>query len=208
MASSGSFIDLTLDESRVTIIRGKERKQATIDLTDEDALPSGDHMGSVAKMLRSDRIASPNTSSQELPSGDKQARQAASGQMHASLLAAVNAEYISSDEDEPAPTTRRKRKPINTFPFLALAPEIRNNVYKLLLTRPYKEPIELPRPTSKAAKARSATIRDCKTAQQRRAHKQLFLEILATCRQIHDEASGIIYGCNIFQYRPHLGMST
>ena len=205
MAAAGHIVDLTMEESKKTANDGRRRKQVTIDLTDDDALPSADHMGSVAKMLRSDRIVSPRTSSQGLSSGDKQARQAASCQMHASLLELVDAEYISSGEDEPAPTTRRKRKTIDTFRFLALPPEIRNNVYKLLLTRPPKEPIALPKPTSRAAKARSATIRDCKTAQQRRAHKQLFLEILATCRQIHDEASGIIYGCNVFQYRPHLG---
>ena len=203
---AGPIIDLTLDERKGKSIVQRKRKRATIDLSGDDALPSGDHMGSVAKMLRSDRIISPNKSSQKLSSATKRPRQAAACQMQASLLALVDAEYISSGEDEPAPTgTRRKRKPINTFPFLALAPEIRNNVYKLLLTRPPKEPIELPRPISKAAKARSATIRDCKTAQQRKAHKQLFLEILATCRQIHDEASGIMYGCNVFQYRPHLG---
>ena len=198
MAAAGPIVDLTLDESTVTPVSGGRRKQATIDLTDDDTHPTADHMGSVAQMLRSERIVGP----QKLCPDHGSARQT---ELQASLLALVDAEYISSGEDEPAPTPSRKQKPIKTFPFLALPPEIRNNVYKLLLTRPLKEPIELPQPTSKAAKARSATIRKCKTAQQRRIHKQLFLEILATCRRIHDEASGIIYGCNVFQYRPHLG---
>ena len=206
MAPAGPIIDLTQDESKVTAIVGGRKSQATVDLTDDDAQTIGDHMGSVAEMLRSDRIIGPQASSQELPSDGDPARRAAACELHTSLLALVDIEYISSGDDEPAPTTRRKGKPINTFPFLALPPEIRNTVHKLLLTRPPKESIEFPKPTSRAAKARSATIRQCKTAQQRKAHKLLFLEILGTCKQIHDEASGIIYGCNVFQYRPHFGL--
>ena len=35
----------------------------------------------------------------------------------------------------------------------------------------------------------------------RRRHKKPFLEILGTCKQVHGEGSGIIYGCNVFKYR-------
>lgn len=38
-------------------------------------------------------------------------------------------------------------------------------------------------------------------AKNKAAHKKLFLEILRTCHQVHDEATGIMYGCNVFKYR-------
>ena len=41
----------------------------------------------------------------------------------------------------------------------------------------------------------------CMTAVARRRHKNLFLEILQTSKQIHFEASTIIYGCNVLKFR-------
>ena len=32
-------------------------------------------------------------------------------------------------------------------------------------------------------------------------HKTIFLEILQASKQVHTEASGILYGCNVFKYR-------
>ncbi|MCJ1468304.1 hypothetical protein MMC07_006932 [Pseudocyphellaria aurata] len=98
---------------------------------------------------------------------------------------------------------RRKEKEKETvtgpFPFRQLPPEIRNAVYHLLLTTP-NTPIELPRLTRNAA-ARAAQWRKCKSVSQRKQFKSLFLEILQTCKQMHDEASGILYGCNVFKFR-------
>ena len=86
------------------------------------------------------------------------------------------------------------------FPFLCLPPELRNGIYHLLLTTP-NAPIELPRIT------RDVTIRarewaQCKASRSKRAKfKSLFLEVLETCKQIHEEGNSILYGCNIFKFR-------
>lgn len=85
------------------------------------------------------------------------------------------------------------------FLFIQLPPEIRNAIYFLLLTTP-NTPIELPKLTRNAA-ARAAQWTKCNLASRRKKFKSLFLEILQTCKQIHDEASGILYGCNVFKLR-------
>lgn len=85
------------------------------------------------------------------------------------------------------------------FRFLSLPPEIRNSVYRLLLTTP-SSPIELPRLANKIA-TRSAEWRKCKSARRKARFKSIFLEILQTCKQVHNEASGILYGCNVFKFR-------
>lgn len=87
----------------------------------------------------------------------------------------------------------------SAFRFLSLPPEIRNSVYRLLLTTP-TSPIELPRLANKIAK-RSAEWQKCKSARRKARFKSIFLEVLQTCKQIHDEASGILYGCNVFKFR-------
>ena len=92
-----------------------------------------------------------------------------------------------------------KRKASGAFRFLCLPPEIRNSVYRLLLTTP-NSPIELPRLASKIAK-RSAEWQKCKSARRRARFKTIFLEVLQACKRIHDEASGILYGCNVFKFR-------
>ena len=96
------------------------------------------------------------------------------------------------------------RKPLEPFSFMEFPPEIRNLVYRFLLTTP-KTPIELPRLTGKNGAAHRAAWVKCKSAKDRRRHKTIFLEVLETCKQVHDEASGILYGCNIFKYRSNPG---
>ena len=98
-------------------------------------------------------------------------------------------------------TTARK---FGTLPFMEFPPEIRNLVYRCLLTKPLT-PIELPELTGRNGAAHRAQWAKCTTSTMKRKHKTIFLEILETCKQIHDEASGILYGCNIFKYRSNPG---
>ena len=93
------------------------------------------------------------------------------------------------------------------FPFMDFPPEIRNSVYKMLLTTP-KSPIEFPEPTGRNRALRAANWEKCTTWKMRRKHKTIFLEILEVSRQLHAEASGILYGCNVFKYRSDYGMCT
>ncbi len=69
-------------------------------------------------------------------------------------------------------------------------------------------PIELPELTGRNGAAHRARWANCTTAKQRRQHKKIFLEILECSKQIHDEASGILYGCNVFKYRSNPGEGT
>lgn len=86
------------------------------------------------------------------------------------------------------------------FPFLHLPPELRNETYRLLLTTP-NAPIELPRITRDIA-VRAREWMKCKDSRSKRAKfKSLFLEVLETCKLVHEEGSSILYGCNIFKFR-------
>lgn len=102
---------------------------------------------------------------------------------------------------------KSEKKPLVPFPFLNFPPEIRNCVYKMLLTTP-KIPIEFPEPTGRNRALRAAKWEKCTTWKMRRKHKTIFLEILEVSKQLHAEASGILYGCNIFKYRSDYGTST
>lgn len=109
---------------------------------------------------------------------------------------------------EPSPTLRTQAKkatnePFKPFPLMDFPPEIRNSVYRFLLTTP--SPIELPELTGRNGASHRLHWSRCTTASMRRKHKTIFLEILQTCKQIHDEASGILYGCNVFKYRSNPG---
>ena len=99
---------------------------------------------------------------------------------------------------------RSPKKPFKPFPFMEFPPEIRNLVYRFLLTTP-KTPIELPELTGRNGAAHRAQWANCINSKMRRDHKTIFLEILESCKQVHDEASGILYGCNVFKYRSHPG---
>ena len=96
------------------------------------------------------------------------------------------------------------RKSFKPFPFLDFPPEIRNCVYKMLLTNP-KAPIEFPEPTGRNRALRAASWEKCTTRKLKRMHKTIFLEILEVSKQLHAEASGILYGCNVFKYRSDCG---
>lgn len=108
--------------------------------------------------------------------------------------------------ESPAISQQRARRslklPFKPLPFMNFPPEIRNLVYRSLLTTP-RSPIELPELTGRNGAAHRARWANCINSKMRRDHKTIFLEILETCKQIHDEASGILYGCNVFKYRSH-----
>lgn len=105
------------------------------------------------------------------------------------------------DQQQAPKSTRKTFKP---FPFLDFPPEIRNCVYKMLLTNP-KAPIEFPEPTGRNRALRAASWERCTTRKLKRMHKTIFLEILEVSKQLHAEASGILYGCNVFKYRSDCG---
>ena len=108
--------------------------------------------------------------------------------------------YVVDEQQVPKST----RKPFKPFPFLEFPPEIRNCVYKMLLTTP-KAPIEFPEPTGRNRALRAASWEKCTTRKSKRMHKAIFLEILEVSKQLHAEASGILYGCNVFKYRSDCG---
>ena len=90
------------------------------------------------------------------------------------------------------------------FPFMKFPPEIRNSVYRLLLTTPYS-PVKFQRPTGCNGARHRAQWAKYKSIKMRRRHKKIFLEILGVCKQVHNEAIGIMYGCNVFKYRSNPG---
>ncbi|MCJ1423617.1 hypothetical protein MMC29_001501 [Sticta canariensis] len=94
---------------------------------------------------------------------------------------------------------KERGKATRHFPFIQLPPELRNTIYHRLLTTP-NTPIEFPKLTRNAA-ARAAQWTKCNSASRRKHFKSIFLEILQTCKQIYDEANGILYGCNVFKFR-------
>lgn len=97
---------------------------------------------------------------------------------------------------------RKHHKPLKTFPlFLSLPPELRNTIYRFLLLTNNHQPIELPRLTGTVGRRRAAEWSRCDTSSKRRRHKVIFLEILQTCRQVYLEATGIVYGENVFKFR-------
>lgn len=96
----------------------------------------------------------------------------------------------------PPLTSPRKRTP---FRFLALPPELRNRIYTLLLTD--HEPIEPWKARSTAAARSAAWAEAQKKRRDRRAFKKIFLEILCVSKQLHIEATGILYGSNVFKFR-------
>ena len=114
--------------------------------------------------------------------------------------------YIPDDAGTPhsatpatvTPVTPRLKRSRQPFNFLRLPPELRNRVYGLLLTT--FDPIELTRARQTTAK-RTDDFAKCKTAKARRSFKSIFLEILQTSKQVHQEATTILYGMNVFKFR-------
>ena len=110
---------------------------------------------------------------------------------------------MDSSEEVKLASANSRRLPKNKtsmpFPILACPPEIRNTIYRNLLTT--KTPIEFTGLTGRNGASHRAQWSKCTSSKARRKYKKLFLEILRVCRQIHDEATGIIYGCNVFKYR-------
>ena len=111
-----------------------------------------------------------------------------------------------SDDDDDVPTPRPRRakragkfvEPARTFRFLNLPAELRNKVYCILLTN--FEPIEMTRSRrTKGLQAEKFAL--AKTAKARSKVKRYFLEILQTNKQIHNEATMIMYGMNVFKFR-------
>ena len=205
--------------------------QAVIDLTDDPAEPSShpqghDHMSSIIELIRpkaSDAAPSPvlkrrkkDTSGGAATFKKPRRKPSATFPSPRTLSNVTTTAFkpppnitIPEALPTPLPTPARTlnftsspltiRKPRRgPFPFLTLPPELRNKVYSLLLI--HASPLELPR-TARTAAARSAKWAECQSIRSRRAFKTIFLEILSTSRQVHDEATGILYGSNVFKFR-------
>ena len=115
---------------------------------------------------------------------------------------ALTSPAITITNNKPPPAPSPRKRPLTKFHlFLELPPELRNAIYRLLVTTPRNFPIELPCLTGAYGRRRAVEWARCNTANKRRLHKTIFLEILQTSRQVHAEASGILYGCNTFKYR-------
>ena len=202
-------IDLTSTESELSQDEQQNKSSAivVVDSTDEADEDPQDHMHAVIDLLRSERTNKRFADDEDARGENRPSEPATSDlDLHAGQQPSIGqpqTAYIPSD-DEPAPQTLRrpsnKLPGLKRFPFLSFPPEIRNCVYKILLTTP-NAPIELPRPTAKPERARMEKCRNTKKARQKAVHKRIFLEILVTSRQVHDEATGIMYGCNVFKYR-------
>ena len=111
---------------------------------------------------------------------------------------------ISDDSDIAPPRARRAKRaakspaPKRFFRFLDLPAELRNKVYCILLTN--VEPIEMTR-SRKTKGLQAEKFALAKTAKARSRVKRYFLEILQTNKQIHNEATMIMYGMNVFKFR-------
>jgi hypothetical protein len=83
------------------------------------------------------------------------------------------------------------------FPFLSLTPELRNQVYDLLL--------RINGPVQPMPKVPTSAINSIK-CKEHGTYPDSALSLLAVNRQIHDEAAGIFYHVNtlVFQYTIHL----
>lgn len=87
----------------------------------------------------------------------------------------------------PPPETRPQQPAQQTSPFLRLPGELRNEIYELLLTSP-----EL---TAQQRRAASIHTSSCSSALPK---ADIHPAILSTCRQIHAEATPILYARNTF----------
>ncbi len=95
---------------------------------------------------------------------------------HVSPVRQLNFARVKSGQES-------KKKPFRPFPFMNFPPEIRNTVYKVLLTIP-NAPIEFPGLTGQNAARQRAQWAKCTTTNMRRRHKKIFLEILEVCRYV------------------------
>ena len=207
MATSDKVIDSDWAESDTVQEHRPDAsmKHALVDLTGDDNEKFRDHMTAVVDLLRSEKrygrvSRDGNARSGNAASSIRLPPNTSSDRASIDLL---DAAYISSEDEVVPPisgSSNCTRLKLKRFPFLDFPPEIRNCVYKVLLTTP-NAPIELPKLNAVKERARMTKCRNSKKARKKALHKRIFLEILVTCRQVHDEATGIMYGCNVFKYR-------
>lgn len=226
MLTHGETIDLT-EPNEITSTQSEHpRSQQSVKCNESSApittsaMMTGDHMHSVVDLLRQEPI---DLVEDELQSHYCEIGAAAASPRHRrrdphdflgradteNPLTGRNSVILSPIRQPPATMPQRKgpgfgKKSIQPLPFMDFPPEIRNTVYRLLLTTP-NAPIEFQGYTGLHGAKRRAQWAKCKSSKMKRRHKKIFLEILEVCKQIHDEASGIIYGCNVFKYRSNPG---
>lgn len=83
---------------------------------------------------------------------------------------------------------------------LGLPPELRSEIYTLVLTIPgaKNEPVRLRTPAIRSKESTSSLLTSCKTWLKGR-NRYSVLALLGTCRQIYNEAAGIFYSVNIIE---------
>lgn len=180
-------VDLTETE---TSSRRKRRNMSTADPSHERRRTYGSH-SQAASFQTKKKKSSLEPRLRHFPQEDAGTRWSAPRQLEPTSRLSTQAGKASN-------------APFKPLPFMDFPPEIRNSVYRFLLTTPLT-PIELPELTGRNGAAHRAQWAKCTNAKMRRKHKTIFLEILETCKQVHDEASGILYGCNVFKYRSNPG---
>ena len=85
---------------------------------------------------------------------------------------------------------------MTTFPFFRLPPEVRNMIYGLLFETAHKDKIVTPDPTGS---------RRQNNLGQRTLNLSDSLPLLRTCKVVHQEATAVLYGNNVFRFddNPH-----
>ena len=207
----GISIDLTLDEPMLSSSSALQpgHGRQLVDLT-EPILPQ-DHMHSVIDLLRprtvdtkiaaagldgkeettnassppcyrqkTHPLRSSNSSSRSILSNFQAATEVLRAEI-ATLSALSTLDRLDSTTFGRQHVRRYRKKPFKPFPFSSLPPEIRNFVYRFLLTTP-NAPIELPKLTGRYGAVRAAQWANCTTPKMRRRHKTIFLEILEICK--------------------------
>lgn len=114
-----------------------------------------------------------------------------------------------------SPNQRRRQKPQSRSPFLRLPPEIRVQIYRLVLVR--EEPLDLwphkwthPEPSSNSLSSIRTRLRTggLKVRHQQSleyVRKEMATGLLGTCTQVFNETSGLFWGQNRFRFSSRSG---
>lgn len=222
-----NVIDLTLSEPSISATGDQALKRSTqpVDLTvshrkDSRPADASDHMHAIASLQSLEPFhTTTNEPGTLLHGAPKHRRSRISAnfhdakrphfstvrESHRKFKGSQPIRLMCSDNGSKDGMRTGETRPVKPFPFMDFPPEIRNTVYRYLLTTP-NSPIEFEGLSGRNGHKHRAQWAKCTSTKARRKHKKLFLEILGVCRRIHDEASGIIYGCNVFKYRNNPGV--
>ncbi|KAJ4349981.1 uncharacterized protein N0V89_008602 [Didymosphaeria variabile] len=120
----------------------------------------------------------------------------------------------AGDEYQPRPKRlkaasipkKSKKQKESRFPFLELPGEIRNMIYEHALTATDRH-IDIHRVLDDDTKARTKPVRQSKYSGKRK-YKDIVHQLLRVNRQIHDEATPILYSQNAFNFFDAQGLAS